>query len=340
MSNSSVQARVLCSPEAIRRLTPEWQDLWTRCPGASTFQRPEWLLAWMKAFHPLEIRLFELRRDSHLVGIAPLLIYPRGDEQVLAFMGGGVSDYLDLLVDPEWVQLTVEAFRDAILEDSDWRVLDLTDLPSDTVLSNSRLWEFQQPHDICSAIRLPAASAELLQMFSNRQRANLRNAKSRLNHSGGGEIELATAETISEFTEELFQLHTGRWAELGSPGVLSDEKVRVFHREITPRLLDRGCLRVYRLRSADRTLAVIETFFEPKTAFCYMQGFDPDSAYLSPGTQLMFAVINEAVRAGLRKFDFLRGTETYKSHWRGKPEQTYRISASREQLTSINRRAA
>jgi CelD/BcsL family acetyltransferase involved in cellulose biosynthesis len=279
--------------------------------------------------------LIEFRHDSHLVGIAPLLIYPRAEKQILAFMGGGVSDYLDLLVLPEWKGETLDAFSDAILGQPDWGLLDLTDLPSDTALLKSRLREFQQPHDMCSAIRLPATSDELLQMFSNRQRANLRNATSRLNHAGGGEVQLANAQTISEFVEELFHLHTGRWRQLGSPGVLWDENVRVFHRAIVPLLMDSGCLRIYRLKSADRTLAIIEAFFEQTTAFCYMQGFDPDSSYLSPGTQLMFAVMNEAVRAGLRKFDFLRGTETYKSHWRAKPEQTFRITASREQLTSM-----
>lgn len=336
MTLFSIQTDVSSSLERMRELASEWQALWSRCPGASTFQRPEWLLAWTEAFQPRGIRLIEFRRDSQLVGVAPLLIYPRNGEQVLAFMGGGVSDYLDVLVDPDWEREILDVICDSILQQPDWTLLDLTDLPANSVLVKTRLRNFLQPHDTCSGLRLPSTTDQLLRVFSDRQRANLRNARSRLNHAGGGEVQLATAETILEFLEELFQLHTGRWRETGAAGVLSNETVRTFHREVAPRLLDHGCLRLYRLKSCGRTLAVIEAFFEAETAFCYLQGFDPQCAYFSPGTQLMVAVMNEAVRAGIQKFDFLRGMEAYKSHWRAQPDGTFRTTASRKQLAFMS----
>jgi len=60
-----------------------------------------------------------------------------------------------------------------------------------------------------------------------------------------------------------------------------------------------------------------------------LQGFDPEFSGLSPGMQLMFAVIEEAVRFGARRFDFLRGEEGYKLHWRPEAEPTYRVEIPR-----------
>ena len=173
---------------------------------------------------------------------------------------------------------------------------------------------------------------EVSHLFSKRQRANLRNARSRLQKAGGGKLEIATLESLPEFLEDLFRLHTTRWSSSGQPGVLNDESIRNFHRLSAPQLLKKEILRLYRLRSDDRTLAVIYSLFERDTVFCYLQGFDPEYAYFSPGTQLMFMVIEEAVRHGMQKFDFLRGDEAYKQHWRARKEPTFRVQITRREF--------
>jgi CelD/BcsL family acetyltransferase involved in cellulose biosynthesis len=90
---------------------------------------------------------------------------------------------------------------------------------------------------------------------------------------------------------------------------------------------------LYRMRLNERTIAAIYSFFHRETVFCYLQGFDPQFAHLSPGTQLMFSVIEDAVKLGLRRFDFLRGEEGYKLHWRPQGEPTFRIEVPRLRLS-------
>jgi CelD/BcsL family acetyltransferase involved in cellulose biosynthesis len=98
---------------------------------------------------------------------------------------------------------------------------------------------------------------------------------------------------------------------------------------VAPTLLSSGLLRLYRMRIKDRTIAVNYSFFHRQSVYCYLQGFDPEFSGLSPGMQLMFAVIEEAVRFGARRFDFLRGEEGYKLHWRPEAEPTYRVEIPR-----------
>jgi CelD/BcsL family acetyltransferase involved in cellulose biosynthesis len=328
-SVARLQSRVLRSSDELRAIAFEWTQLWERCASAITFQRPEWLLPWIDAYSPGEIKAIEIRHDGILVGLAPLLVYQREHQRVLAFMGGGVSDYLDILAAPAHESLVLKEFFQGICQLSGWDVLDLTDLPVHSFLIRGEIAHRLTPHDACSALSLPQTTDELLHLFSKRQRANLRNARSRLQKSGGGHIEVATLETLPEFLEDLFRVHTTRWSKSGQPGVLSDAAVRLFHRFSSQLLIQKNVLRLYRLRSAERTLAICYSLFERGTVLCYLQAFDPEYAYLSPGTQLMFGIIEDAVRQGIHKFDFLRGDEAYKQHWRALKEPTFRLQIER-----------
>ncbi|SRR6266568_4119920 len=328
------QVRVLRTIEDLRAIGEEWDNLWHRCPHATPFQRPEWLLPWIETFRPQTLATIEVRLGNRLTGLAPFLIYRKQSDHVLAFMGGGISDYLDVIVDPEHEAQTMSSVWDAVAILGEWTLVELTDLPAHSAVLKTPTFQVAgREHDTCSALALPSTEDELLHLLSKRQRANLRNARSRAQRAGGCLIEVATPDTLSEFLDCLFQLHTVRWSRAGQSGVLSDEKVKTFHRQSAPFLLAKGVLRLYRLRMGSRTLAVIYSLFEQDTVFCYLQGFDPEFAYFSPGTQLMFAVLQDAVRLGRKKFDFLRGQEAYKQHWRAVSEPTYCVQLARSDFT-------
>jgi CelD/BcsL family acetyltransferase involved in cellulose biosynthesis len=334
---TELSARVLRSVAEVKEVFSDWRDLFYRC-RATAFQSPDWLLPWIEVFSPQKMMVVEVRCADRLVGLAPLLIYRRDSEHVLAFMGGGVSDYLDVLVDPAFEpQVVFEIVRAFLNAQEEWTVLDLTDLPSHSALLRMPFFHRSaREHDFCSLLHLPHTREELLHLFSKRQRANLRNAYSRLERAGGGKIEIATAENLSEFLDGLFKLHTDRWSEQGQSGVLDDERVREFHSSCAPGLLQSGLLHLARLRLRNRTIAVIHSLFFHETAYCYLQGFDPKFSSLSPGTQLMFSVMNDTLARGLREFDFLRGREAYKQHWRAETNPTFRIELPRATLATMS----
>ena len=320
----------------LERIALEWQELFNQSPGATAFQNPEWVLTWIETFSPRELLIIELRDAGKLVGLAPLLIYPRAEESVLAFAGGGVSDYLDIIAEPGREECVIKAILRAIGAEPRWTTLDLTDLPGNSALLNFPAFrEYTREHDHCPVLDLPTKKEDLLQCFSKRQRANLRNSRSRLQRTGGSRVEVATAETLPEFLDDLFRLHTARWSSAGESGVLSDAQVRQFHKACAPQLFARGILHLYRLRVGHDTAAVIYALVRGQTLYCYLQGLDPAFASTSPGTQLMFAALENAVDLGVCRFDFLRGQEAYKQHWRPHVERTYRIEVPRSALLSL-----
>ncbi len=331
---SRITSKLLHSPAEFHAISPEWKDLFLRCSDATPFQHPSWLLCWIEAFRPRDLIGIEIRAGKRLIGFAPLLVYPRDGERVLAFAGGGVSDYLNLVAEPVSEQLVIEQVLDAVQNIPNWTILDLTDVCGSSALLRSALGrEHSQKHDVCYVLSLPQSTEQLVESLTKRQWSNLRNARSRTQREGEASIERASAENCAEFLEDLVRLHTIRWNELDQNGVLGDSRLLDFHRGVAPALLADGLLRLYRMRLNERTIASIYAFFYRETVFCYLQGFDPQFAHLSPGTQLMFAVIEDAVRLGMRCFDFLRGEEGYKLHWRPEGEPTFRIEVPRQGLS-------
>jgi CelD/BcsL family acetyltransferase involved in cellulose biosynthesis len=326
---------VVKTAEEAEQIASEWSALWERCPNATTFQRPEWIISWIDTFRPQEPLILEIRENGELVGVAPFLIYEEGSQRILGLMGGGVSDYLDILVEPDRCQQTLSEIM-AFITQSEfcWDVLNLTDLPA-----TSRLLEFAADsglkpshHDICTELVLPSGVEHLKNVISKHKYENLRNARSRMRRSGEGQIELATRETLYEFLDALFELHAMRWKEFGESGVLADPHIQAFHRKVAPELLDRAVLRFYGLRLEGRLVATLYSFFEREAVYCYLQGFDPAYASLSAGTLLLGAVIEDAISEGKKRVDFLRGQESYKYSWGVKDVPTCRIVAPRRSI--------
>src|SRR5207244_917958 len=103
-AHSALETTVLLDLGCVDRILPAWAGLWERCVNATSFQRPEWLRAWMACFQPQHPFVIVVWLGTQIVGLAPLLIYRRDGQRVLALMGGGVSDYLDVLIDPSFAE--------------------------------------------------------------------------------------------------------------------------------------------------------------------------------------------------------------------------------------------
>lgn len=321
-----LDVRLVTEVTSLDRLAPEWSDLWSRSRHLSPFQRPEWLLPWVHAFRPQEISTIEVRQRERLVGLAPMFIHCREGERVLVPIGAGVSDYLDWLVDfamQAEVVWSMLSFLDVNCASFD-RV-EIFDLPKTSTLLNLFTTASIAEYDTCAILRWDQSVQRSAQVLSRHQRRNLRNARNRSQRRGSVAIELANHSTLPEFLDALLRLHRARWTRLKMPGVLDDKAVQQFHREATEALLNCGVLRLYALRLDGVIIAVLYAMEERDMFYCYVQGFDPRYGDLSPGAQILAAVIEDAVWKGKCAVDFLRGRETYKYSWGAKDEPTYRV---------------
>jgi CelD/BcsL family acetyltransferase involved in cellulose biosynthesis len=91
--------------------------------------------------------------------------------------------------------------------------------------------------------------------------------------------------------------------------------MRAFHDEISRLALERGWLRLFRLKLDGRTVAAIYGFLYHGVFYFYQSGFDAEFQRHSVGLAIMARAIQRAVEEGACRYDFLCGDEAYKSLW-------------------------
>lgn len=322
--------------EPLEPLEPAWRDLWARCPDASPFQHPAWLLPFcchLAAGEPGAIAIREGGGEGGaLVGLLPLEIERGG--QAGRLLGAGPSDYLDALVDPRFPGAASALLAPLGDPRSPLRRCDLEQLrPSSPLLSASLprgVRDDCAPQDVCPALPLAPGEADPLGAVPPGLRARLRQEARRLGRQGPLRFEVAGARDLEELLEALFDLHTRRWAERGGPGVLAGEAVRRFHRAAAPGLLAAGLLRLHALRVGERVAAALYLLMTPGRAWYYLGGFDPELGRYSAGSLLLERAIERAAAEGARELDFLRGVEPYKYRWGAVNRWTFRRRLTRE----------
>ena len=321
--------------EALEKLRPEWSALWARCPTSTLFQSPEWLIPWWRHIGEGELWTLVLRQAGRLVGLAPLYIYvkPGSSEREVFLLGIATTDYLDALFDQEFASSGAAAvFARLDAARHRWDVCDLQQLRPQSPLLNAPMpedWhEEVTRQEPCLFLELPTAVGEFPRLLPRRTRKNLRYYWHRAEIMGPACVERANERNLDELLGALFRLQRARWSARGLAEMSATEAVRKAHWETAPALLSHGALRLYGLRLADRIVASLYGFTYTtagkKQASAYLSGFDPSLEGLSLGTLVLDYAVQEAIREGAAEFDFLRGREAYKYHWRPKERLTYR----------------
>jgi CelD/BcsL family acetyltransferase involved in cellulose biosynthesis len=313
---------LITTDAGLAALRPAWERLWRRAPLATPFQSPAWLLPWWRRFGTGAPRAAVLHDGELMAGILPLYVLDDGSERKLLPMGAGITDYQDALLAPGLAEDAARRLLGAALgqaERDGVTVCDLIDLPPDSHLREAAApegWRGEwRSSDACPVLALPDAVEQLRARVPRATLRKLRMNRHRAARAGGCTTEIATAETAPMLLDTLFRLHRARWA---GQGATADPRVRAFHREAAPLLLAAGALRLQVLRFGSRIVAGYYALLAGRRRILfYLSAYDPNHARESPGTVLLGAMIEAAIREGRTELHFLRGGESYKYAWGG-----------------------
>jgi CelD/BcsL family acetyltransferase involved in cellulose biosynthesis len=311
------ETRLVRGAAEFEALEPAWWELWRRARTSTPFQSPAWLIPWWRHFHPGELTSVAAWKDDRLAGLALFYLETGTQGCRLLPIGISVSDYHDVLLDPEYETEAAPALVAAFEEDPSWESLELEELPPGAAaLRLPRLpgcKEALSDHSPCPVLEL--CGPDLASFVPKPKRANLNTARNRAARHGAVRIARADNGSLADAVDNLVRLHLLRWDSRGEDGVLADARVVAFHREAAPRLQAAGLLRLYTLGIDHAVVAALYGLHHAGRSYSYLTGFDPAFAFESPGVILLAHVIEQALAEGAREFHFLRGRESYKYEW-------------------------
>jgi CelD/BcsL family acetyltransferase involved in cellulose biosynthesis len=308
----------ITTTDGLAAICGEWNELWQRDPNATPFQSPHWLMPWWRVFGGDDLFVLTGRDNGRLEALAPLYILrdEDSDESLGIFIGSGITDYLDVLLaqGTDGTQVLDAMTRDGICQMWDLQQL-RPQSPVLTAPAPSGWAANDSEQEPCLLLSIVDAGDELQNVLSTHARKKLRYYRRSIERDAQVAFEQPDSATLDAFVDALFELHAARWKQRDMPGMLADEFIQKFHRDVARSMFDAGALRMHALRRNGTIIAIFYGFAHHGTVHYYLSGYDPAFEKWSIGTVIVAYALEQAVREGAHTFDFLRGAEDYKASW-------------------------
>jgi CelD/BcsL family acetyltransferase involved in cellulose biosynthesis len=335
--NITLKLKVYDQLDVFDALRKEWNPLVLRSTSNRIFGTWEWNSTWWRAYLPGELLVVTCHNeDDLLVGLAPWFV--SAADGALAIIGcKEVTDYLDLIVDQNYIKPVLEAFANFLATSTNrFRRIEFCNVPEDsltcTILPEMlKACGFEirlEREDVCPIIPLPADWAAYLGQLDKKNRHELRR-KLRRTHGSNVEVDWYIVDDEHDLTAEMETFLQMMAASDTSKAVfLSDPQNAAFFRAIAPVLYHMGWLQLSFLTVNGARAAAYLNFDYNNEILVYNSGIYSDQyGYLSPGIVLLANNIQHAIETGHTAFDFLQGDEEYKYRMGGQDKVVFNLIA-------------
>jgi CelD/BcsL family acetyltransferase involved in cellulose biosynthesis len=293
----------------------------------SVFTLPEWMQTWWQVFgEGFKPHIRVVKDNDKAIGIASLMV-----KNGSAYLIGStdVCDYLDFIIVPGSEQEFFGMLLDN-LKVNDIRNLDLKHVrPDSTVikslvpLAKSRnLKMISQEEAVSFEMNLPPSYDEYIQTLSGKQRHEVRRKLRRLMEEG--KIEYRIIEEGSKLPDALDTFFRMFTESREDKAAFLTEQMKAYFRLLVDNMKKIGLLKLGVLELDSKPVAEIMCFDYNDCIYLYNSGYDPQYVSLSVGLLSKVFAIEDSIVKGKKRFDFLKGAETYKGHLGGKEVPLYR----------------
>lgn len=312
----------------IEPLAQEWHELFDRAPGGEPYSRPEWILAYLRAYSPrASMTVLTVRQQGRLQGVLPFVAQsklisatPGRSLRVPLAMPGGRSHFLlsrevphDDAVRIAWGKLKTL---------TGWDVLEFPSVyEGDATEQFFRLAEEEGYHSKSSGLPpvpyvdlggLTPADLEKLPLNSGR-RKHLRQAERKLNAMG--QLRFRTiGEANPEDLQRFYDLEASGWKGRENSAIRSSPSSRAFFNDVARESASRGSFSLNLLELDGKVLAAQfgvtcqDRYYAPKVAY------DEGYAAYSPGHLIVREILRWCSTNEIREYS-MGVREEWKMAW-------------------------
>lgn len=311
-----------------------WSELLSAASEPSIFLSPEWVNPWWRHYGAGREPRLVVAWNGHgrLAGLAPIYLhrlrlagFPGPLVASLMTDQGVGSEYLGFLARPGEERPALEALAGRL--QGEWALADFRGIREGGAAARlipellaraapARLHVERHP---CSRIPLPADYEAYLASLPQKFRSTVRYRTNKLVKNFSVRFfRTDREEDLDGHLKRFFDLHQNRWTAEGHPGSFYDPEKRAFYREVAAGFLQRGWLRFYHLEVDGVIRASQFGFAHGGVLHSLQEAFD--RSFRPPGVGgigvvLRGMAIRESIAEGLLAYDFLGGTEEFKTRW-------------------------
>jgi CelD/BcsL family acetyltransferase involved in cellulose biosynthesis len=327
---------IVCrDPAQFAGLAREWEELRRRSPGATTFQSHAWLHSWWQSYGGAgRLRVVVVRGGGRLVAAAPLMLVHR-PLPTLVSLGGGITDFCDVLLDGEFPDAAA-CLSAALHRASRGALIDLREVrPGAAAERVYAAWpglRRRLKDSVCLELpgvpmeelleRLPAAGAK-------RTRQKLR----KIDKLGIKEHDVLPTEA-AEAVRTLLRLHEMQWQGRGVTREHLRPRFRAHLERTVEQLAESGDATITVYRIDDEAVAADITLVGGDMVCGYLYGADPRlrSQHVDITTMLLRHAAGHAAAKGCGTLNLLRGAEPHKLRWQAEAVANQRLLMSRVEM--------
>lgn len=306
--------------------------------GGVPFRQWQWLSAWWDAYGAdRELFVVVVKNDrGDWIGAAPFCRETSlASGRTLRFLGSGkaCTDYLTVMAGESDATEVVDSiarwlFRAAGDPRDGWELLELENVPACDTRWERMADTFAQlgaevhhrPALHCWSIPDFEDWESYLRRLSKSHRKQVRRILKR--DLADPRFAVRRATEPAEFTNgwgHLVDLHQRRWRARNEDGCFSNPDFTQFLQSAAEQFFAAEQLELWWLEEQGKPVAAQIDFLGSEGTFSYQAGMDPSISEYGPGQLLQIAVMKHAADNACRRYDFLRGDEGYKAHWRAEP---------------------
>jgi CelD/BcsL family acetyltransferase involved in cellulose biosynthesis len=285
-------------------LADEWHELAARVE-APPWVRPEWIRAWWTSFGRGQPEVIAVRSHDTLEALAPLVRHR------------GVLRSPTNWHTPEFVPLAETDEARGALAGALWhagaRRVELAFLAESAWVDAARRTARDAGHVLLERVlvRSPfvpieGAWEDYVATLDRRLVSELKRRRRRLSELGEVSTELVDG---SEHLADAFRIEASGWKGARGTAIASQPETRHFYTAVAEWAAREGLLRLAFLRLGDRRIAFRFNLEQAGRLYALKSGYDEEFAKFSPGSLLVFDLLEYAFRHELRSYELL-GTET------------------------------